>query len=160
MAIEDWSRPAWLILHALALSFSDGPQWKKAMDNFIYLIICGECKGHYRKFIETYDPTYLESKEKAFKFTVDLHNSVNKRLNKPELSLIDSLKTLQTLVENKPMHTVLFDFEEWIFYVDFPKYSNQEDLDEPKRIVKELFDFLKLTIKDTIFSAESFPDCI
>ena len=147
-------------MHGLALSFVETEEWKTMFGRFNYIILCGECRGHYFDFIDAYDKTYLESKEKAFKFTVDLHNSINKKLDKPELSINDALKNLQKLTDVKPFSKVLSEFDEWMFNINFPKYNNQHELDEPKKIVREFFDFIKNNVPDDVFSRESFPACI
>ena len=55
------------------------------------VIPCYECKKHYlNELIE--HPPILETNITLFKWSVDLHNRVNKRLNKKELHYEEALK--------------------------------------------------------------------
>lgn len=47
-----------------------------------------ECKFFYTKYLEDNPPDYAE----YFKWTVDLHNAVNKKLNKPTVTFANAKK--------------------------------------------------------------------
>ena len=55
------------------------------------VIPCYECKKHYLNEIIEYPPK-LETNITLFKWSVDLHNRVNKRLNKKELPIEKALE--------------------------------------------------------------------
>jgi hypothetical protein len=55
------------------------------------VIPCYECKKHYLNEIIEYPPK-LETNITLFKWSVDLHNRVNKRLNKKELPYEEALE--------------------------------------------------------------------
>lgn len=94
---------AWLVIHRMA--------WNARTDEtkrFFCVVLrdlinnfpCGDCKGHATNYISTNIPeSYFDfrftnsklgfNKEdlSMFKYTVDFHNTVNKRLDKPTISL-------------------------------------------------------------------------
>lgn len=66
---------------------------------FDYFIPCGECSGHYRQEIQELPMPALTSDISTsgdlFQWTVDLHNSVNARLGKPQLTISEVLHQMQ-----------------------------------------------------------------
>src|SRR5258708_38890560 len=87
----------WYTIHILAFN----AKTDKEKEAFIITIntlcnnfICESCKPHFKKFIESNDlKKYWHKKVDNndnigfFMWTVELHNSVNKSLNKPIISL-------------------------------------------------------------------------
>ena len=55
---------------------------------------CGDCKVHFGDYISTHpmEKTLNSDEESLFKWTVDFHNAVNYRLNKPQVSYEDARK--------------------------------------------------------------------
>lgn len=52
------------------------------------------CNDHWKKWLATHPPNFA-TRDTYFEWTVKAHNSVNKRLNKPELT-VDQAKALYT----------------------------------------------------------------
>ena len=75
--------------HTFALNYPNEPNYedKRVMEEFFNnlksTIPCQKCRIHYTQRLER-NPiiNYLDSKQSLFKYTVDLHNQVNKSLNK------------------------------------------------------------------------------
>ena len=92
-SITSWGPKAWGLLHTCSFSYPDHPEEndKRDMYNFLTslseVIPCKICKGHYKKYLEKNLPHHsciaLQGKEKLGRWVVDLHNDVNRRLNKP-----------------------------------------------------------------------------
>lgn len=85
-----WGPFFWHTIHITALGYSDKPSYaqKKAAKEFYeslaILIPCPICREHFSKHLETYPLTpHLDRRKDLFKWTVVLHNEVNKSLNKP-----------------------------------------------------------------------------
>ena len=85
-----WGPFFWHTIHIIALGYSDKPSYaqKKAAKEFYeslaILIPCPICREHFSKHLETYPLTpHLDRRKDLFKWTVVLHNEVNKSLNKP-----------------------------------------------------------------------------
>jgi hypothetical protein len=95
-----WGPGLWRAIHSGSLNYP-----KKAtqltidkMKGFIYglpsIMACKSCSTHALAFIQEHDKDLnqiCESKDNLFKFFVDFHNYVNKRLGKPILSYSDVL---------------------------------------------------------------------
>ena len=89
-----WGSSMWNTLHFVALGYPNNPSEvdKKNYKNFYEkiqtIIPCEECSKHLETNLsEIPIDKYLDSKDKLFEWTVLLHNSVNKMLNKSEWSI-------------------------------------------------------------------------
>ena len=117
---EVWGPFFWHTIHITALGYSNKPTYaqKKAAKEFFtsltVLIPCPVCREHYAKHVETYPITpHLDSRDDLFKWTVVLHNAVNKDLGKPEFSENDSIAFYRRLGERGKSPVIShFDFEE------------------------------------------------
>jgi hypothetical protein len=86
---EVWGPKLWFVIHTFALNYPNNPSYedKRVMEEFFnnlkYSIPCNKCRVHYRQRLER-DPiiNYLDNKQSLFKYTIDLHNQVNKSLGK------------------------------------------------------------------------------
>jgi len=86
---EIWGPFFWHTIHIVALGFPAEPSYghKKAAREFYeslkFLIPCPVCRDHYVKHMEKYPITpHLDRRADLFKWTVLLHNEVNKSLGK------------------------------------------------------------------------------
>jgi hypothetical protein len=87
-----WGPPMWFTIHIIALGYSSKPTYgdKKAAKEFFeslqFLIPCPQCREHYKEHLSKYPIIpHLDRKEDLFKYTVMLHNEVNKSLGKPTM---------------------------------------------------------------------------
>ena len=101
---ETWGPPMWLTIHIIALGYPVKPSYgdKKAAKEFFeslqFLIPCPQCREHYRSHLTKYHITpHLDRKEDLFKYTVMLHNEVNKSLNKPLFTEVEALLYIKRL---------------------------------------------------------------
>jgi hypothetical protein len=91
-------------MHIIALGFPEKPSYtdKKAAKEFYEslqtLIPCPICKVHYQKHLADLPLTpHLDSRESLFKWTVDIHNRVNKDLGKPVFTASQSIAFYKSL---------------------------------------------------------------
>lgn len=85
-------------MHLVALGYSNQPSYaeKKAAKDFyeslVHLIPCPTCKLHYADNLKALpiSPS-LDNRRDLFKWTVDMHNMVNKQLGKPEYTESDAI---------------------------------------------------------------------
>jgi hypothetical protein len=90
-----WGKYMWTTLHFVALGYPDDPNEKHKQNfyNFysnIYQVLpCKQCGHHLEETLQKTPlyPKHLVNKTELFKWTVDLHNIVNKRLGKKILTL-------------------------------------------------------------------------
>lgn len=88
-----WGPFFWHTIHIAALGYPSNPSYghKKAAKEFYeslkFLIPCPVCRQHYEEHLHEMAITpFLDRREDLFKWTVDLHNKVNLKLNKPRVS--------------------------------------------------------------------------
>lgn len=96
---EVWGPSFWFSLHNGASKYPEhaSPIVSARMKGFILglpeMIPCLNCKEHARGYIENSDLDKITNgKNNLFHFFVDFHNYVNKRYNKPEMSLDEARK--------------------------------------------------------------------
>jgi hypothetical protein len=99
-----WGPPMWFTIHIIALGYSSKPTYgdKKAAKEFFeslqFLIPCPQCREHYKEHLSKYPIIpHLDRKEDLFKYTVMLHNEVNKSLNKPQFTEVEALLYIKRL---------------------------------------------------------------
>ena len=86
---EVWGPFFWHTIHIAALGYSQEPNYseKKAMKEFLEslktIIPCPICRNHYISHLaKTPLGPSLDSRKDLFRWTIDLHNEVNKMLGK------------------------------------------------------------------------------
>ena len=89
-----WGPFFWHTIHIVAIGYPKNPTYidKKCAKDFYesltYLLPCSVCRNHYKEHITANPLTpFLDSRTDLIKWTVDIHNSVNKMLGKPEWSM-------------------------------------------------------------------------
>ena len=90
-----WGPKLWFVIHTLALNFPDNPSYEDKrhyedfFNNLTFMIPCDKCRIHYTERIRK-NPVinHLENSDMLFRYTIHLHNDVNKSLHKPLLNLI------------------------------------------------------------------------
>ena len=84
-----WGPRLWFVIHTIALNYPDNPSYdqKRIHEDFfnslVFLIPCDKCRIHYRQHINN-NPVvnHLKNSDTLFRYTIDLHNEVNKSLGK------------------------------------------------------------------------------
>jgi len=91
---SDWGSCIWFILHFTARNMPDEiPQnlvtsYKALMVCLQYLLPCERCRKHLAvNLVKLHIDDYVWSKSSLFLWTVNLHNTVNKSINKPYISV-------------------------------------------------------------------------
>jgi len=96
---EAWGPFFWHTMHIAALGYPTNPSYahKKAAKEFFeslqMLIPCPICQDHYKEFLEKYPITpQLDRRSDLFRWTILLHNEVNKTLKKPTFTETEVLQ--------------------------------------------------------------------
>jgi hypothetical protein len=91
--------PFWFTIHNSATTYPVNPtpiirdSMKCLLQNLPLLVPCVSCKEHFYTYLNSINlDNVVESKENLFSFTVNVHNYVNRRYKKPEMSLNDAKK--------------------------------------------------------------------
>jgi|UniRef100_A0A6C0F780 hypothetical protein len=97
-----WGEHAWIFLHTITLNYPEEPTFS---DKYNYKILfeslkdtlpCPTCREHYKENITLY-PIDLSSREALVKWLIKIHNLVNEKNGKRNLSyeeVIDYYKSL------------------------------------------------------------------
>lgn len=91
MSTADWGPSAWKFLHTLTYAYPENPslleqtQAKNLFESLRYLLPCERCREHYEEEIAINPPNTL-TKKSLSSWLVQVHNSVNDRLGKPQFS--------------------------------------------------------------------------
>ena len=87
----------WFTLHNGAVVYPKNPNelhrtgMKQLLFNLPLLVPCINCKEHFHAFLRDANlDDAVSSRDKLFKFFVDIHNYVNKRYSKPIISIEDA----------------------------------------------------------------------
>jgi hypothetical protein len=109
-----WGPFFWMTIHIVALGYPAEPTYteKRAAKEFFesigHLLPCPTCRDHYKTHIAAMPITpHLDRRDDLFKWTVDLHNAVNRSLQKPTWTQEEVLAYLDRLgrTERSPIIT-------------------------------------------------------
>tara|TARA_Y100000389_G_C17413620_1_gene492375 strand:- start:976 stop:1401 length:426 start_codon:yes stop_codon:yes gene_type:complete len=96
-----WGPSIWNVIHTATINYPVLPTMENRnhISNLIHSISeqipCTICKEHFKEKIHQF-PINDVSREKLFKWGVDIHNQVNKQLNKKQLSYKKVKKIYET----------------------------------------------------------------
>lgn len=90
-----WGESYWKMSHYLTMSYPENPSnddkqyIKQYFELLQYILPCENCRNHYKSNLITYQLTddILSSRYKLIKWLVDLHNEVNRRTGKEEMTV-------------------------------------------------------------------------
>ena len=92
MEPKNWGKFGWGFIHNVALGYPEDltymqkEQYRKFFEVIGDVLPCLDCQDHYKEMIADYQPI-MTNKETLFKWTVDIHNKVNERINKKQITL-------------------------------------------------------------------------
>jgi len=86
-----WGPHFWMTLHVACLVCQDYKALAEFVEGYIYVIPCLSCREHFEQVLVD-NP--VPKADDFFKWSVDVHNIVNKRLGKPEFSYEDAFANL------------------------------------------------------------------
>ncbi len=122
-----WGPKAWHLLHSFSLHHNQNEIWDKEKKHgfylfyktFVYLIPCKICQLHYKNMFEIFEPLDEKniSPKTLPKWIWKLHNRVNSRLGKKELTYEEGLKAQ----ENLKNEDIFFFINSVIFELDTKK---------------------------------------
>jgi hypothetical protein len=105
----------WMTLHSISVCYPENPSnfdketLKRFMNLFADCITCPSCKNHFTSMFSTYQrmhPEWANSRFDLFVAICRMHNTVNKRLDKPRIATVrEALATLvsATTVTSAPV---------------------------------------------------------
>jgi hypothetical protein len=103
-----WGKYIWTSIHILALGYPDKPSnediqnYKQFFLNFWKVIPCYKCSQNYLKHLEELPiDNFMTDNLSLFKWTVGLHNIVNKELGKREFSYEEAYEKFRKIAKGE-----------------------------------------------------------
>ena len=86
-----WGKHLWAFIHTISIiDFEDNLRFNEDRAQILrtlqYCFPCHKCKDHYVEFLAKLESLDMTQSMVLFYWSVDLHNSINKKHNKPEWS--------------------------------------------------------------------------
>jgi hypothetical protein len=99
-----WGPFFWHTIHIVALGYPNKPSYtdkkcaKEFYESLAFLLPCAVCREHYKAHISEHPITpFLDTKRDLLKWTIDIHNKVNKMLEKPEWTELEVVNYYERL---------------------------------------------------------------
>jgi hypothetical protein len=103
-----WGKYVWLCIHIIALGYPDKPSetdkmnYKEYYQNIWKVLPCHKCSVNYRRhLVEMPIEAHLTNNMTLFKWTVDLHNIVNKETGKRIVPFEEALDLYTRLAQGQ-----------------------------------------------------------
>jgi len=94
-----WGPIFWHTIHVTALAYPENPSYaqkraaKELYESLAQLIPCPKCREHYQTHLQKMPITpHLDRRADLFRWTVEVHNEVNKLLEKPIVLEAESIQ--------------------------------------------------------------------
>jgi hypothetical protein len=96
---EHWGKYLWGFLHTISICDFDSSETnfriQEPIKNNIKMLTdsipCNSCKDHFIKKLSSIDILDLNKSNVLFYWTVDLHNEINKKIGKKEISYSEAI---------------------------------------------------------------------
>jgi len=101
-----WGKEAWHFIHLVALTYPDKPtqddvrEYYQFFESLGSVLPCKFCAHHYSEKFKL-NPPKLGSQQELFKWTVDIHNSVNKDNGKKIYTYEQAFNEINNKLEKK-----------------------------------------------------------
>ena len=112
---EKWGPLFWGALHVAALGCSNRENLVNFVECYKAIIPCMSCRQHFEEVLASNPVPEVTNPVELFAWTVDVHNLVNKSINKPVLTHEEAYQ-IWTAEPNK-ICTQQFDFKIVIFII-------------------------------------------
>jgi len=121
---EIWGPHYWFFLHTAAMNYSTVPtetlrkKYYELIQNFALFIPDVEVANNFLKLLDSYPVTpYLESRQSLIHWVHFIHNKVNAKLGKRELSLHESLEAYHAhYIPREREKALLKKYKKHLFY--------------------------------------------
>jgi hypothetical protein len=165
-----WGPLGWMTLHSVATSYpiqpTRGEQELMSMwlDMFRDTITCPSCREHFTSMLAIYRQTFpnmFASRQNLSMFTFRAHNAVNRRLNKP---VYTDLESCMNLLRNNVKTRTAKDYRvsylshitrHWSVYRDITGITALRKITEMTKIEREYFG-----PRDNNFTVDLTPDVV
>jgi hypothetical protein len=94
-----WGPFFWHTIHIAAIGYPTKPTYghkhaaKEFFESLQYMIPCEVCRQHYRELLQKMPVSpHLDNRQDLFRWTVEIHNQVNKSVGKPVVTEVEALR--------------------------------------------------------------------
>ena len=111
-----WGPHLWFFLHTISFTFPQNPTYDNKLkylefyNSLKYMLPCELCRTHYIQHIQ-HAPPNTNSRKDLVIWTIDLHNRVNKSLNKREYTYQEVIELYRGYFKNIDYNNELRDLE-------------------------------------------------
>jgi len=119
-----WGPKLWFVIHTFALNYPENPTYEDKrlhedfFNNLVFLIPCNKCRIHYRNHLNKYPViNYLDNSDNLFKYTIKIHNEVNKTLNKRVYSYEEVVKFYRSEYGQTNLSNTIFNKQTCIYII-------------------------------------------
>lgn len=103
---EIWGPMFWSTLHIISLAYPDDPTYsekraaKELFNALVYLLPCPVCRSHYKEINQLMPvETWLDNRKSLVEWVWMMHNEVNKKLGKPEITMTEFYKRYNEMAD-------------------------------------------------------------
>tara|TARA_Y100001958_G_C21176275_1_gene507020 strand:+ start:284 stop:691 length:408 start_codon:yes stop_codon:yes gene_type:complete len=96
---EIWGPHGWKFLHYVSLGYPDNPNqndkihYKTFYESLQFVLPCKKCADNFSHNLNKFPiDSHLENKDSLIRWLIDIHNKVNKELNKKEITYENAIK--------------------------------------------------------------------
>ena len=140
-----WGPPTWHLIHQLAYNYDENlkEHYKLFFKYFKDLIPCINCRYSFNNYLNLY-PLNLNNKESFIKWTILIHNIVNKKLRKPYMNI----KLANIIYKNNINNRFVYNFISTFSTTYLQEHGN---LIKCKELFRNLFKiYPDLSIRDKL----------
>jgi hypothetical protein len=103
---EIWGPMFWSTLHIISLAYPDDPTYaekragKELFNALAQLLPCPVCRSHYKEILQA-NPveSWLDNRKSLVEWVWTMHNQVNIKLGKPEITMSDFYKIYNEMAD-------------------------------------------------------------
>ena len=103
---EIWGPMFWSTLHIMSLAYPDDPTYsekraaKELFNALVYLLPCPVCRSHYKVILQVMPvESWLDNRKSLVEWVWMMHNEVNKKLGKPEITMSEFYKRYNEMAD-------------------------------------------------------------
>jgi hypothetical protein len=165
-----WGPMGWMTLHSISAAYPDLPGeadkliLNDFMESFAVTISCELCRTHFRDVFTKYKqniPNWINSKRDLFIMVCRLHNSVNKRLDKPIpktiAECISSLKSATAYTSQREFRQKYIDYLSAEFGRTRRIFENHH-VDKLRKINESYWNTREIMYSDLSFEEDDIVD--
>jgi len=107
---EVWGKHFWRVIHLTSLGYPNEPtedektSYRSFFMNLGHILPCPKCRRNYKRHLDTLPiQFFLDNRNQLFKWTVHLHNIVNKETGKLQWSLEFAENYYHSMIEKRTL---------------------------------------------------------